>query len=208
MKLTTITNISVDGVIQGGGGPDEDRRGGFERGGWLTPFVDAETAEFTGHKYEDAAAFLLGRWTYDVFANYWGTMPPESNPIAAGLNTHPKYVVSNTLTDPGWTNTTVLTGETVKPKIAELKASAGGELLVPGGGILHRWLLANRLVDELTLLIYPVIVGQGTRLFPTDGIDAALELLSSRSTPKGVTIQTYRPAGPPEYATASPNPVE
>ncbi len=135
-------------------------------------------------------------------------MSPESNPIAAGLNTHPKYVVSNTLTDPGWTNTTVLTGETVKPKIAELKASAGGELLVPGGGILHRWLLANRLVDELTLLIYPVIVGQGTRLFPTDGIDAALELLSSRSTPKGVTIQTYRPAGPPEYATASPNPVE
>jgi|SRR5690625_830337 len=208
MKLTTITNISVDGVIQGGGGPDEDRRGGFERGGWTSPYFDTEAAEFTGQKYREAEAFLLGRWTYNVFAQYWGRMSVDSNPIAAGLNTKPKYVASNTLTNPGWSNSTVLSSDELEGSIAELKAQPGGELLVPGGGILHRWLYANRHVDELTLLIYPVIVGQGTRLFPTEGIDAFLELIDSRTTPKGVTIQTYRPTARPEYALGSPDPVQ
>jgi|SRR5690625_4992989 dihydrofolate reductase len=208
MKLTTITNISVDGVIQGGGGPDEDRRDGFERGGWTTPFFDTETAEFTGQKYRYADAFLLGRWTFEVFANYWGKMSPDSNPIAAGLNTRPKYVASDTMTDPGWSNSTVISSDNLASTIAKLKAQTGDELLVPGGGLLHRWLQANRLVDEMTLLIYPVVVGQGTRLFPAAGVDTSLELVESRSTPKGVTIQTYRPIGQPDYATGSPDPVD
>ena len=205
MKLTTITNISVDGVIQGGGGPDEDRRGDFERGGWIAPYYDAEIGEFVGHKYEHAGAFLLGRWTYELFANYWGAMSSDSNPIAKGLNTRPKYVASNTLTNPGWPHTKVLPGNTLKASIAELKAQPGDELLVPGGGVLHRWLCANRLVDEMILLIYPVIVGQGKRLFPVEGEDFSLELLESRSTPKGAIIQRYRPAAPLGYTTVTPD---
>src|SRR5699024_3928392 len=104
--------------------------------------------------------YLLGRWTYDVFANYWGAMPAESNPIAAGLNARPKFVASNTLTNPEWSNTTVLRGDNHEASIADLKTRQDGELLSPGGGIFHRWLFANRLVDEMILVIYPVIVGQ------------------------------------------------
>jgi dihydrofolate reductase len=124
---------------------------------------------------------------------------PES-PITDALNTRPKYVVSNTLTDPQWADTTVLSGD-VAAAVAELKAKPGGELQVHGSGNLVRWLLDNRLVDEIILLTYPVVIGQGTRLFPATGPDVALDLVESRSTPKGITIQVYRPAGRPEYAT-------
>ncbi|MGH8914071.1 MAG: dihydrofolate reductase family protein, partial [Acidimicrobiia bacterium] len=128
-----------------------------------------------------------------------------SNPIAAALNTQPKYVASTTLTEPRWANTTVLSGD-VAAAIGELKAKPAGELQVHGSGALIRWLLENDLVDELTLFICPVIVGQGTRLFPDAGPDVALELMESRTTPKGVTIQTYRPTGRPQYETATPDP--
>jgi dihydrofolate reductase len=116
------------------------------------------------------------------------------------LNTMPKYVASTTLTDPQWADTTVLSGD-VAAAVGELKAKPGGELQVHGSGALIRWLLDNDLVDEITLLTYPVVVGQGTRLFPDTGRDRALELVESRATPSGVTIQVYRPAGRPEYAT-------
>ena len=118
------------------------------------------------------------------------------------MNTRPKYVASTTLTDPRWANTTVLSGD-VATAVGELKAKPGGELQVHGSGSLIRWLLDNQFVDEITLLVCPVVVGQGTRLFPTTGPDAALELVASRSTPKGVTIQVYRPTGRPRYATAT-----
>ena len=121
---------------------------------------------------------------------------------SAALNTQPKYVVSSTLTDPQWANTTVLTGDIAA--IGDLKAQPGGELQVPGSGVLFRWLLANHLIDEMNLFTYPVIVGQGTRLFPDTGPDAALELVGSRSTPSGVTIQTYRLSGRPKYAKPRP----
>src|SRR5690625_6300906 len=114
MKLTTITNISVDGVIQGGGGPDEDRRGGFERGGWTSPYFDTEAAEFTGQKYREAEAFLLGRWNYEVFAQYWGNMSADANPIAAGLNTKPKNVPSNNLSYQERSNNTFLSRQTLQ----------------------------------------------------------------------------------------------
>jgi dihydrofolate reductase len=117
------------------------------------------------------------------------------------LNTRPKYVASTTLADPQWANTTVLSGD-VAAAIGDLKAKPAGELQVHGSGRLARWLFDNRLVDEIILLTYPVVVGQGTRLFPDTGPDTALELVDSRATPKGVTIQVYRPAGRPEYATA------
>ena len=117
------------------------------------------------------------------------------------MNTRPKYVASTTLTDPQWADTTVLSGD-VAAAVGELKAKPGGELQVHGSGNLVRWLLDNQLVDEITLLTYPVVVGQGTRLFPDTGPDTALELVDSRATPGGVTIQVYRPTGRPQYATA------
>jgi dihydrofolate reductase len=205
MKLTTTTMVTVDGVMQGLGAPDEDRRGGFERGGWVAPLFDNESGTFLEQVYQRADAFLFGRRTYEIFARSWGTgswgANQGDNPISVALNTRPKYVASTTLTEPRWANTSVLSGD-VACAIAELKAKHGGELQVHGSGNLIRWLLDNQLVDEITLLICPVIVGQGTRLFPDTGPDAALDLVESRSTPKGVTIQIYRPTGRPQYATA------
>src|SRR5215510_1899387 len=165
MKLTTTTNVSVDGVMQGLGGPDEDRRGGFERGGWAIPLFDDEAATFVYDVYQRADAFLFGRRTYEIFAGYWGAMANSDNPIAAALNTRPKYVASTTLTDPQWGDTTVLSGD-VAAAVGELKTRPGRELQVHGSGSLVRWLLGNALVDEITLLTYPLVVGQGTRLFP------------------------------------------
>jgi dihydrofolate reductase len=203
MKLTTTTMVTVDGVMQGLGAPDEDRRGGFERGGWVTHSFDNEAMAFLNQVYQRADAFLFGRRTYEIFAGSWGTWAdPGGNPIWTALHTRPKYVASTTLTDPQWADTTVLSGD-LAAAIAELKAKPGGELQVHGSGALVRWLLANQLVDELILLVCPVVVGQGTRLFPATGPDMALDLVDSRSTPKGVTIQVYRPTGRPQYATAT-----
>jgi len=206
MRLTTTTNISVDGVMQGLGGPDEDRSGGFERGGWAIPLVDAETGDYLNHTYGSADPFRFGRRTYEIFAGSWGAMAdPSSSPIAAALNSRPKYVVSTSLAHPQWEGTTVLHGGIAKA-VHDLKAHPDGTLLVPGSGALVRWLLANDLVDQLDLLTYPVVIGQGTRLFPESGPDVALELVSSRATSKGVTIQTYRPIGRPQYATSTVDP--
>jgi dihydrofolate reductase len=206
MKLTIATNVSVDGVMQGLGGPDEDRRGGFERGGWALPLFDDEAETFLAEVYQRADAFLFGRRTYEIFAGSWGTgswgANQGDNPISAALNTRPKYVVSTTLTAPQWADTTVLSGDAAAA-IGELKARPGGELQVHGSGSLVRSLIDNQLVDEIILLTYPVVVGQGTRLFPATGPDIALDLVESRATPSGVTIQVYRPTGRPQYATAT-----
>ena len=203
MRLTTTTIVTVDGVMQGLGAPEEDRRGGFERGGWVTPLFDDETMTILNHVYERADAFLFGRRTYEIFAGSWGTWDdPGESPVWTALNTQPKYVASTTLTDPQWANTTVLSGDPAAA-IGELKAKRGGELQVHGSGALVRWLLDNQLVDEINLFVCPVVVGQGTRLFPDTGPDIALELVESRSTPNGVTIQVYRPTGRPQYATAT-----
>jgi len=201
MKLTTQTQVTVDGVMQGNGGAsDEDRRSGFERGGWAMGVFDDESLTFITETYRRADAFLFGRRTYDVFAPYWGAMDRGSHPIADALNTKPKYLASTTITDPQWADTTVLSGD-LAAAIGELKAKPEGELQVHGSGALIRWLLENELVDEMSLLIVPVVVGQGTRLFPDAGPDIALDLVDSRAFPKGVTIQVYRPTGRPEYGT-------
>src|SRR5687767_6622848 len=207
MKLTTMTQVTVDGVMQGNGGAtDEDRRSGFERGGWAMGVFDDETFTFINQTYQRADAFLFGRKTYELFAGYWGAEEraraaaedPGNHPITAALNTKPKYVASNTLSDPQWADTTVLSGD-VAAAIGELKAKPAGELQVVGSLSLVRLLLDNDLVDELTLLTYPVVVGQGRRLFPDTGPDTALELVESRATASGVTIQVYRTAGRPRY---------
>ncbi len=206
MKLTTMTQITIDGVMQGNGGAsDEDRRNGFERGGWARGKGDNETTTFIKQTYQRADAFLLGRRTYELFAASWGSWTaqdvPGWEPVVEALNTRPKYVASTTLADPAWSGTTVLPGD-LATAIADLKAKPGGELQVHGSGALTRWLLANDLVDELTLIVIPVILGQGARLFPDAGPDLALDLVESRVDTKGVTTQVYRPAGRPQYATA------
>jgi dihydrofolate reductase len=205
MKLTTTHMVSVDGVMQGPGGDEEDRRRGFERGGWALPYFDNEGMTAMNEIYQRADAFLFGRRTYETFARSWGT--PQwvrdndlvDSPITMALNARPKYVASTTLTDPPWADTTVLSDD-VAAAVGELKAQPGGDLQLPGSGALIRWLLDNDLVDEMTLFICPVVVGQGTRLFPETGRDRGLELVESRATPSGVTIQVYRPGGRPQYA--------
>src|SRR5919201_6719730 len=213
MRLTTVTNVSVDGVTQGhrridagtgrdAGAPDEDGSGGFERFGWAPPLLDDEASTFISQAFQRADAFLFGRRTYEIFAGSWGAGMDPGNPVGEALNTRPKYVASTTLTDPQWADTTVLSGD-VAAAIGKLRAEPAGELQVHGSGSLIRWLLDNQLVDEITLLTYPVVIGQGTRLFPDTGPDAALDLVDSRATPSGVTIQVYRPTGRPQYATAT-----
>jgi len=206
MKLTTMTQVTIDGVVQGNGhASDEDRRNGFERGGWARGKGDDDTVAFINHAYQRADAFLFGRRTYELFAATWGSLTeqdvPGWAPVMRALNTQPKYVASSTLIDPAWSGTTVLPGD-LATAIADLKARPGGELQVHGSGTLLRWLLENDLVDELTMIVIPVVVGQGARLFPETGRDLALDLVESRVDSKGVTIQVYRPAGRPRYAAA------
>ena len=204
MKLTTITHVSLDGVMQGLGAADEDRSGGFERGGWAIPLFDNEAGAFLDEVFARADAFLFGRKTYEIFAGSWGTgswgANHGNNPISVALNTKPKYVTSSTLTEPEWDDTTVLSDD-LAPAVAELKAKPGGELQVHGSGALIRWLMDKDLVDEINLFTYPVVIGQGTRLFPDTGPDRAFELIESQTTPGGLVIQVYRSAGRPEYAT-------
>jgi dihydrofolate reductase len=203
MKLTTMTQVTVDGVMQGNGGAsDEDRRNGFERGGWAMGAGDDETFSFITQTYQRAEAFLFGRRTYELFARSWGEVAEmRAHPIGVALNERPKYLASTTLTEPRWADTSVLSGD-LAAGIGELKAKPGGELQVHGSGTLIRLLLENDLVDEITLLVVPVVLGQGMRLFPDSGPDIALDLVGSRVDAKGVTIQVYRPAGRPRYATA------
>jgi dihydrofolate reductase len=201
MKLVTTTQVSVDGVMQANGGRHPILDPGMERGGWARPLFDDAAMTFVDQTYQRADAFLFGRRTYDLFASYWGAMGPGSGPIADALNTKHKYVASTTLAEPGWADTTVLAGD-LKAAIGELKAKPGGELQVHGSGALIRWLLDNDLVDEMNLLIVPVVVGQGVRLFPETGPDIALDLVDSQAFPKGITVQVYRPTGRPQYATA------
>ena len=144
MKLTTMTQVTVDGVMQGNGGAsEEDRRSGFERGGWAMGVFDDDTLAYIGQTYESADAFLFGRRTYELFAGYWGAFDDPENVIRHALNTKPKYLASTTLTDPQWADTTLLSGD-LAAAIRELKAKPGGELQVHGSGALIRWLLTNR----------------------------------------------------------------
>src|ERR671938_1617538 len=202
MKLTTNTQVSVDGVMQANGGRNEKLDPGMERGGWARPLFDNEAMAYVQQVYQRADAFLFGRRTYDLFAGYWGVRTDLEDPIVGALNTKPKYVASSTLTHPQWANTTVLSGD-LAAAIGQLKAKPTGELQVHGSGALVRWLLDNQLVDEIILLTYPVVVGQGTRLFPDTGPDLALDLVKSRATAKGVAIHVYRPTGRPQYATTT-----
>jgi dihydrofolate reductase len=202
MKLTTITQISLDGVTQGNGGSTaDDLEHGFERGGWARGAGDDATRDHIAATFQRADAFLFGRRTYEILLDFWGTMEDlKRHPIGVALNTKPKYVASTTISEPERANTTVLGGD-LFAALTQLKGSAGGELQVHGSSRLVRWLLEHDLVDEMELITIPVVVGQGARLFPDAGPDIAMELTDMRSDSKGVLIQTYLPAGRPAYAS-------
>lgn len=200
MQLTATTFLSVDGVYQGPGGPEEDRRDGFDRGGWLVPHFDEATGQFMDEVFREVDAFLLGRRTYEIFAASWPNATDPNDSVAKALNTLPKYVASSTLANPEWANTTVLEGD-LASAVRSLKERDGRELQVHGSGKLVQFLLANDLVDRLNLLVFPVIVGAGRRLFPDSGIATGLALEESRSTPSGVAIAVYRPSGRPEFGS-------
>ena len=200
MELTVTTFVSVDGVMQGPGGPEEDPSGGFTRGGWLVPHFDEDTGRFIDEVFEKVDALLLGRRTYDIFAASWPKSTNPDDPIANKLNTLPKYVASSTLTAPEWGPTTVLTGD-MPAAVAELKQQPGRELQVHGSGALVRTLHEHDLVDEYRLLVFPVVVGDGRRLFPEQGVATGLKLVDSRTTGSGVAIHVYRPTGRPEFGS-------
>jgi len=204
MQLTVTTFLSVDGVYQGPGGPDEDRSGGFDRGGWLVPHFDEATGQFMDSIFQRVDAFLLGRRTYDIFAASWPNATDPDDAVASRLNTLPKYVASTTLKDPEWANTSVLEGDLVSA-VRELKGRDGRELQVHGSGALVRFLLENDLVDRLNLLVFPVVVGAGRRLFPDSGIATGLALDESRTTGSGVTVSVYRPTGRPQFGEVEVN---
>lgn len=199
MKLTASMMLTVDGVYQGPGAPDEDRSGGFDRGGWTAAYGSEEMWDFLTSWFSRADALLLGRRTWDIFEGYW-PHHDAGDPVSHGINVLPKYVPSSTLKDPGW-NTHVIAGD-VETAVRGLKAQPGRELQVHGSGELLRWLLQRDLVDELNLRIYPVVVGDGNRLFPEQGQTHHLELVETRSTASGVMLQTYRPAGRATFGPA------
>ena len=198
-KLVVTTFVTVDGVYQAPGGPEEDRSGGFEQGGWLAPHFDEATGAFMGDVFSRAGSFLLGRKTYEIFAGYWPQVTDENNPVASALNRLPKYVASRSLENADWQHSTVI--RDVASEVAALKEQPGGELQVHGSGNLIRTLLEHELVDVYNLLVFPVVLGAGKRLFPEGVTPAGLRLTQSRATEKGIVILSYEYAGKPTYGT-------
>ncbi|MCV0404227.1 MAG: dihydrofolate reductase family protein [Chloroflexi bacterium] len=199
MKLTATMMLSLDGVYQGPGAPDEDRSNGFDRGGWVAAYANEEVWRFIVSVFERADALLLGRRTWEIWAGYW-PHHDAGDPVSHGINILPKYVPSTTLSDPEWENTHVIGGD-LETAVRELKAKPGRELQLHGSGQLLRSLLELDLVDELNVELYPVVIGDGLRLFPERGPSHDLRLVESRSTPSGVILQTYRLAGSPTFGS-------
>jgi dihydrofolate reductase len=198
MRLTLTMFVTLDGVMQGPGGPDEDPSGGFELGGWVVPYMDDDMVQTMAGWFDEADAFLLGRRTYEIFAASWPLVTDPDDPIASRLNSLPKYVASRTLEAVSWEHSTLLRGD-LSTEVAELKQSPGRELQVHGSGGLAQTLIRHDLIDEYRLLTYPVVLGKGRRLFADGAKPAALNVIDHKSTGTGVSIDVYTPAGEPTY---------
>jgi dihydrofolate reductase len=202
MRLTLHTFLTLDGVMQAPGAPDEDRDGGFAHGGWSFPFSDQDFGAAVVSWFEHASGFLLGRQTYEIFVRHWPRVTDPADPVASKLNTLPKYVASTTLTSADWNNSTLIGGSgDLAAEIAKLKEQPGDELQVHGSGALAHTLIEHDLVDEYRLLYFPVHLGTGKKLFREGAAPAALRLVSATTTSTGVIIATYQPAGPVQHGS-------
>lgn len=192
-KLTATVFLSLDGVMQAPGQPDEDRDGGFDLGGWQVPYADEDMGRFVAEWFARADAFLLGRKTYQIFADYWPHVTNPDNPVASRLNTLPKYVATRTLERADWQHTRLLT-DNVAARVAEIRNRTERELQVHGSGDLLQMLMAHDLVDEYRLWIYPVVLGRGKRLFGEGVAPSSWRLTDTRTTSTGVAVHSYESA--------------
>jgi len=193
-KLIVNEFLTLDGVVQAPGGQDEDRSGGFDHGGWQQPYFDDIFANAVISGMAEAGGFVLGRKTWEIFAAYWPAAPAEEQAFAEPLNTLPKYVASRTLSEPlVWNNSTLIPGD-VAEGVRQLKLQPGKDLHVIGSGVLVQALIGNDLVDEYRLMIHPIVLGTGARLFRDGNARRPLALVESTASSSGVLIATYRPA--------------
>ncbi|MBL8577030.1 MAG: dihydrofolate reductase family protein [Mesorhizobium sp.] len=200
-KITATTFVSLDGIMQAPGGPEEDPTGGFKFGGWVVPLFDDELGAAIGGTFARPFDLLLGRKTYDIFAAHWPYAENTSDAeIAFAFNKATKYVASRSRRDFGWANTEWL-GEDAVAGLKKIRSGEGPDLIVQGSGDFLQTLFRHRLIDELTLLTFPILLGSGKRLFRDGLAPAALQLVSSKSTPSGGVVSTYRPSG--EVGTGS-----
>ena len=191
-RVVVFTYLTLDGVMQAPGRPDEDRRGGFEHGGWAPPYADSVMASVAADGIANTGGLLLGRRTYEDFYAYWSNQP--DSPFTDVLNNTQKYVASTTLQEPlPWSNSSLLEGDAAEA-VARLKEQPGKDLVVLGSGELVHSLMRRDVVDEYVLLIYPLLLGSGRRLFKEGSPPTALKLVDSKTTTTGVVIATYAPA--------------
>jgi dihydrofolate reductase len=203
VRLVLMEFLTLDGVSQGPGAPDEDTSDGFTRGGWLVPHMDETFIEVVAGWVDHADAFLFGRRTYENFARDWPQITDPDNPFAAKMNGLPKFVASQTLASATWAPTTILAGD-IAARVAELKRRPGRELQIHGSARLAQSLLAAGLIDEFRLVIAPVVVGSGRRLFPDGGAPTGLRLIRNDTTSGGLAVHVYQYTGAPEYGTYAP----
>ena len=191
MKVFAFVNLSLDGVMQGPAQPDEDTRDGFKHGGWAAPYAAMPSA---GEAMANVGGLLVGRWTYEEFYKVWPKR--KDSPYSAWMDNIQKYVASRTLKEPlPWKNSTLLKGDATEA-VANLRKEPGKDLVIMGSGELIQSLMRRNLIDEHVLLIHPLVLGTGRRLFPDGGAFASLRLVSSKTTDKDVVVATYRPAEP------------
>jgi len=200
MKLIVQEHLTLDGVVQGPGVPDEDRSGGFDQGGWLVPYADDVFGQMMVESISGADGLLLGRTTYEIFAGYWPRVTDADNQVAAMLNRMPKYVASKTLGTVEWNNSTLIKGD-VAEGVAGLKREPGRELQVHGSADLVQTLMRDDLVDEYRLYFAPIVLGTGKRLFREGAVPAAMRLTDTKRTTTGLVAHTYERAGKPEYGS-------
>jgi dihydrofolate reductase len=198
MRLTATAFVTVDGVMQSPGAPQEDPRDGFDLGGWLPPHFDGELGQYMNEVFEEAEAFLLGRFTYEAMAGYWPNVTDPDVKVGVALNTLPKHVVTSTLTDLAWNNSRPVTGDIAKA-VTELKQAPGRELQIHGSAALVHYLTERRLIDAYRVLAFPVVLGRGKRLFADGAPPTGLRLTDSRTTPSGVAMHTYETTGQPSF---------
>jgi dihydrofolate reductase len=200
MRLTATTFVTLDGVMQSPGAPQEDPRNGFDLGGWLPPHFDEQAGEYMNSVLDEADAFLLGRFTYEAMAGYWPNVTDPAVKVGIALNTLPKHVVTSTLTDLAWNNSVPVTGD-IATAVADLKQAPGRELQIHGSAELVHYLAEHGLIDAYRVLTFPVVLGRGKRLFSDGTPPTGLRLTDSQATGSGVVMHTYETTGQPSFGS-------